>query len=272
MPVRQWIVAALAGGGAVEVALRLAIALEPREGVREPAIILASQPDKEIILDIVDAILQLGGPWPQWSEAELLLGRADSYQQAPRRKRWLAQLQHVLELGESAYRVSERDDRLITIDDPTATAALATAVAAASGKSDAGSAAAHLQAAWDAMHRLHPDPPTAYSQAIKAVEAAAHAVIQPNRATATLGTMLGELRNTSHLYRTAIPGEDGKGNISVVVAMATMLWEGQTSRHGGMTPTRDETLDEARMAVGLAVTLTQWFTTDAISRIRPHRR
>ncbi|CAL9332533.1 hypothetical protein SUDANB15_00096 [Streptomyces sp. enrichment culture] len=37
------------------------------------------------------------------------------------------------------------------------------------------------------------------------MECAAHAVIQPNHAKATLGTMLGELKNPRHKFSTAIP-------------------------------------------------------------------
>lgn len=102
--------------------------------------------------------------------------------------------------------------------------------------------------------------------AIRAVESAAHATIEPNNAKATLGTMLGQFRNAPHVYRIAIPGPDGSGSITPLTAMMELLWTGQTSRHGGQTPTRPETFQEAQMAVHLAATLVQWFTSGAVTR------
>ena len=51
-----------------------------------------------------------------------------------------------------------------------------------------------------------------------------------------------------------------------LISMMELLWTGQTSRHGSQTPTAQEASDEARMAVHLAVTLVQWFTTGAVIR------
>lgn len=47
----------------------------------------------------------------------------------------------------------------------------------------------------------------------------------------------------------------------------TVLWQGQTSRHGGQAPTRAETLDKARAAVQLAVGLVHWFSTSIVKRV-----
>jgi hypothetical protein len=48
--------------------------------------------------------------------------------------------------------------------------------------------------------------------------------------------------------------------------MMKALWEGQTSRHGSQHPTRPETMEEARAAVHLAVTLVQWFSAGTVAR------
>lgn len=72
--------------------------------------------------------------------------------------------------------------------------------------------------------------------AIRAVESAAHATIEPNNAKATLGTMLGQFRNALHVYRIAIPGPDGSGSITPLTAMMELLWTGQTSRHAARHP------------------------------------
>ena len=57
-----------------------------------------------------------------------------------------------------------------------------------------GSADRHLRKAWECAHTAEPDPVRSYSEAIKAVEAAAHAVVEPNNPNATLGTIIRKLR------------------------------------------------------------------------------
>ena len=105
----------------------------------------------------------------------------------------------------------------------------------------------------------------AYSEAIKAAECAAHAVIQPNHPKATLGTMLGEIKNARHKFGTAISAPAGDP-IAPAEAMMRTLWEGQTSRHGAQTATVSETLQAARAGVHLAATLVQWFVSGAVVR------
>jgi hypothetical protein len=52
----------------------------------------------------------------------------------------------------------------------------------------------HLREAWTLLLGSHPDPSAAYHAAVQAVEIAAKPVVSPNNATATLGTMRGQLR------------------------------------------------------------------------------
>ncbi|MYV48403.1 hypothetical protein GT031_23235 [Streptomyces sp. SID2888] len=131
----------------------------------------------------------------------------------------------------------------------------------------AGSAADHLEAAWKAAYGRGPDAVRAYSEAIKAVESAAHAVVQPNNAKATLGTMLGEIRNARHKFTAAVPTPVGGDPIAPAEAMMRALWDGQTSRHGAQTATVPETLEAARAGVHLAAALVQWFVSGAVVRI-----
>ena len=77
----------------------------------------------------------------------------------------------------------------------------AEAVDAAARKPEAGSSAAQLRAASDAVRTLRPDPEKAYGQAIKAVESAAHAEVEPAKAEATLGVM----RSNAAKFELAIP-------------------------------------------------------------------
>jgi hypothetical protein len=92
------------------------------------------------------------------------------------------------------------------------------------------------------------------------------AYIEPRRAKATLGTMLGHLRANRDRFSLVIVGADGQGDVGPLIECLTLLWEGQSSRHGSSVPTRKETLDEATMALHLAVMLVQWFTSGAVRR------
>ncbi|MGW7436620.1 hypothetical protein [Streptomyces sp. NPDC054849] len=95
--------------------------------------------------------------------------------------------------------------------------------------------------------------------------APAHAVIQPNNSKATLGTMLGEIKNARHKLGTAITTPRGDP-IAPVEAMMRALWEGQTSRHGAQSATVPETLEAARAGVHLAAALVRWFVSGAVIR------
>ncbi|GAA2997424.1 hypothetical protein GCM10020229_10450 [Kitasatospora albolonga] len=174
------------------------------------------------------------------------------------------QLAALLDESGSAYRVNDRGDGLEERVEPAVRDAVRKVISDTGAVPSAGSAADHLALAWRAAYGLAPDPVRAHSEAIKAVESAAHAAVQPNHARATLGTMRGELRSTPELFTFAIPGSEG---IAMVAAMMSALWDGQTSRHGKQIPTVPETADAARAAVHLAATLVQWFTSGAVRRV-----
>ncbi|WP_328484890.1 hypothetical protein [Streptomyces zaomyceticus] len=174
-------------------------------------------------------------------------------------------LQRLLDDAGSVYRVNEAGDGLEERVAPAVRDAVRHTIADAATGPAAGSAADHLATAWQAAYGRSPDPVRAYSESIKAVESAAHAVIQPNNAKATLGTMLGEIKNARHKFVTAIPSTGGDP-IAPAEAMMRALWNGQTSRHGGQTPTAPETLESARAGVHLAATLVQWFVSGAVVR------
>lgn len=171
----------------------------------------------------------------------------------------------LLENAGSAYRVADDGGGLELRVSSGVSEALRQTVTDAAAAPSAGSAADHLTAAWRAAYGLHPDPVGAYSEAIKAVECAAHAVIQPNHTKATLGTMLGELKGARHKFSTVISAPAGDP-IAPVEAMMRALWEGQTSRHGARTATVPETLEAARSGVHLAAALVQWFVSGAVVR------
>ncbi|MFI6258983.1 hypothetical protein ACIBCL_23180 [Micromonospora zamorensis] len=215
------------------------------------------------LLDIIDALLDLipqRTPVPTGTDAfSRWQAVAARMTRDPRDS-----MRQYLSDARSIYRISEDERALTRRTDPMAKMAYTGAMGAATDKINAGSSAEHLRKAWESVHALHPDAPWAYSEAIKAVEAAAHAVIQPRHGRATLGTMLGELRNVPAKFSLAISGPDGRGDVGPLIHMLQLLWSGQTSRHGSQSPTRPETLTEAVMAVHLATTLVQWFTTGCV--------
>lgn len=54
---------------------------------------------------------------------------------------------------------------------------------------------------------------------------------------------------------------------AVVVGMMRMLWHGQHDRHGGQpSAPGNVSAEEATVAVGLAVTLVQWFDAGLVAR------
>ncbi|MGA5699876.1 hypothetical protein [Peterkaempfera bronchialis] len=202
------------------------------------------------VFDVVDAALSL-----------LRGTEARSY------KQWYTaarDLEHILTEGGSEYRVADDLGSLEQRVDGTVREAVIVAQHSAH-TAKAGSAADHLKEAWQAAYGRDPQPAVAYSQSIKAVESAAHGVLEPNNAKATLGTMIGTLRGAPNKFQTAIEGPNG-GEPTAVLGMLQLLWQGQTSRHGGQTPTRPETQEAAEMAVHLAATLVQWFTAGAVVR------
>ena len=69
-------------------------------------------------------------------------------------------------------------------------------------------------------------------------------------------------------YALAIAVPDGLSGAGAVEECLSLLWDGQRwRRHGSMQPTPSVSLEEALMAVHLAVTLVQWFTSGAVRKL-----
>ncbi|MGW2463258.1 hypothetical protein ACWC2M_30285 [Streptomyces sp. NPDC001761] len=244
-PLQKWVADMLNEEHAIPICLRLRIPalIDPHHRETRYVLPLARTAGAQL-LDVVDEVLhtRAGDEWA----IMLLSGMLDD--------------------AGSAYRVNEAADGLEERVTPAVRDAVQQTITDVAAGPGAGSAAHHLTAAWQAAYGRGPDPVRAYSEAIKAVECAAHAVIQPNNARATLGTMLGEIRNARHKFSAAIPSPAGDP-IAPAEAMMRALWEGQTSRHGAQTATVPETLDAARAGVHLAAALVQWFVSGAVARI-----
>jgi hypothetical protein len=262
-PIRAWIYRALQGGGhdLIAITLEMTIDYQRAEAQGSGARFLALCSQSDDLLDIVDAILAQSGPWPS---PDTLDYTGEKY----RRDRviLLKDLELMLHTGSSAYRVADDQRGLMRRVDVTTTNAFESATSAAASQPNAGSATDQIREAWSELYGVTPDPTAAFSLAIKAVESAAHAAVEPKNTRATLGTMIRQLRDNPDRYQIVLPGPGGHRDIGVVRDMMNLLWTSQTSRHGAQTVRRQETQEEAEMAVHLAVLLVHWFTTGAVTR------
>ncbi|MFB7672659.1 hypothetical protein ACFC26_14740 [Kitasatospora purpeofusca] len=286
-PLREWIHSAVLRHGEEvwrRVAIRCNLVLDTEDGFDEPDIDyperLAYWAPAEQLLVVTDALLDLmpvaakvAVPYQQallageatkpgmlltmGAHLTLLVGEQRIVDRQP--------LQQLLDDARSCYTVRADGRALVARIDPAAARTLRAAVESAE-QPERGSASEHLNEAITKAYALVPDPVKAYSEAIKAVESAAHATMQPNHARATLGTMVTFLPQIAHTLVFNIEGADPQDGVEMVRRMMKLLWDGQTSRHGKRLPTRKETSEEARAAVHLAAVLVQYFSSGAIRR------
>jgi hypothetical protein len=183
--------------------------------------------DEELFLDVLDATL-----WVRGSDQRV----------------WRT-LENLLAEGGSAWCVAADHRSLERRVDDTVAQAAQTVISMPNQ-----SAGEHLGTAWKAAYGLHPDATKAYSEAIKAVEAAAAPVVSPSNAKATLGTIIGDLKQARGKWELAILGPDrAPRDIASLLGMLELLWQGQSDRHGGVAPTVPIPSEAAPMAVHLAV-------------------
>lgn len=112
--------------------------------------------------------------------------------------------------------------------------------------------------AWAAVATREPNANEAYDKAVKAVEAAAHPVVQPKHPTATLGSMLGEMKAHRDAWSFVL------GDIDLVIDMAERLWTTHI-RHGTDMRT-DHEVPEADAALHLAIPLVRFFAGGLVTR------
>jgi hypothetical protein len=238
----QWVQSYLTNETAEAIALRLRVDLRTGDPIPEPfeisGLIMATSRYEEQLLDVIDLVLFLD---------------EDSY--------GADELDRILTLGGSVWRVSQDRRSLERRVDDTATAAAITLIEQPTNS------ASHLAAAWHYCYGRNPDTSRSYSESIKAVEAAAIPIVCPGNARATLGNVIRDLEGSEASWRLAITTQHGAGSIGPLLAMLRLLWHGQSDRHGGLTPTIPPSQTAAEMAVHLAVTLVQWFQSRAIDRV-----
>jgi hypothetical protein len=230
-----------------------------------------------LLTDVIDAWLNLSVPTPRLTrpalpkqpptKLDIFASAMDGLSELQPQSRLRRELQQLLDDGRSAYTLHAHQRGLRQRVDPAVEALAAATVASTDRDPARGSAGAHLHRAWTAAYALRPDPVKAYSEAIKAVEAAAHATVEPNNRKATLGSMIKVMENTRDRWVVGLGHEPSAAGAETVERMMRLLWTGQTSRHGGSHPTRDETVPEARAAVNLAVALLNFFTDGILTKM-----
>lgn len=131
----------------------------------------------------------------------------------------------------------------------------------------AGDSGRVLARAWAHVHGLNPEDSTAFAEAVKAVEIAAVARVQPNNASASLGTVLGQMKADGD-WRLPLREHTDAPGPQLILSMIRTLWYGHRDRHGGVNYS-DVRHDEARAAVVLAASLIDWFESEALQRRSP---
>lgn len=86
----------------------------------------------------------------------------------------------------------------------------------------------------------------------------------PTKAKATLGDVVGILNSQGPLWRLALQGRDGSGNVAPLVSMLRIMWP-NPDRHGGVG-SRQPSLVEAQAVVHLAVAIVQWAHSGALTK------
>jgi hypothetical protein len=127
----------------------------------------------------------------------------------------------------------------------------------------------YLASAWQLAFGRSPNPSESYNKAIKAVEAAAIPVVSPNNSSATLGSVIRDMRSAPHKWRFVLesgvraPADHNPelSPLDVVIAMTDLLWRNHSDRHGVPegVPASPISQAQAEAAVHLAVTLVHIF-------------
>lgn len=174
-----------------------------------------------------------------------------------------ASLEAILVRGKSAWTVGERAGRPGLVR----RVPLGVQVAADAVMGRTGRAGVRLAKAWEKLYGLDPDPSAAYVWAVRAVEDAVVPVVSPNNTNATLGTVVNQMVQQGD-WRLPMDREHQRApSPEVLVGMLRMFFHGQVDRHGGQLDAPDDvSVEEATVAVSLAVTLVNLFESGLVSR------
>ncbi|WP_146603942.1 hypothetical protein [Micromonospora deserti] len=175
----------------------------------------------------------------------------------------IAALEVVLKDSASRWRVSEVSGKPGLADRIDETVQLA-AESLAAKEARSGEL---LADAWRHAFSMNRDPSAAYRCAVRAVEAAAGPVLTPNDQLPTLGKMISVFRDKPEKWDFAFTVDSAVEPKKVLLQMLQLLWTNEYSRHvdPGVDSPLHVTQGEAESAVMLALTLTSWFTSGAVS-------
>ena len=172
-------------------------------------------------------------------------------------------LDALLERSKSAWEVGTRAGRPGLVR----RVPLGVQVAADAIMARAGLAGVRLAKAWEELYGIVPNASAAYALAIKAVEDAAVPVVSSTNHRATMGTVLKQIEDQGDWRLPMEREHDRAPSREVLVGMMRLLWEGQHDRHGGQpSAPGDVSMEEASVAVSLAVTLVNWFDAGVVRR------
>ncbi|WP_143695321.1 hypothetical protein [Williamsia sp. 1135] len=115
-----------------------------------------------------------------------------------------------------------------------------------------------LREAWSNAFGRSGDPSDAWDHAIKALEDMLIPAVVPNQSKPNLGHVVGQLRNQPNQWRLVLPGKDQDHDVAPLVGMLDLIWPNH-DRHGGPTPKRRPSNQEARAVVTLTATIVQWY-------------
>ncbi|GAA1850137.1 hypothetical protein ACFQZV_07235 [Microbacterium koreense] len=121
----------------------------------------------------------------------------------------------------------------------------------------------HLGKAWSEAYALTPNTSLVMTEAIKAVEAAAHPVVSPTAKKVRLGMITQTIKDQPGWALVFPNRDDGHpDHKAVIVGMLETLIIAQADRHGGVAPS----VIESQGHVQLASTLVQWFSSGVVVR------
>lgn len=172
-------------------------------------------------------------------------------------------LNALLERSKSGWKVGTRSGRPGLVRRvPLGVQVAADSVMARSGRSGV-----RLATAWEELYGVVPNPSEAYRLAILAVEDATIPVVSPDNKRATLGTVIKQIEDQGNWKLPMDREHSNAASGNVLVSMMRMLWHGQHDRHGGQpSAPGNVSVNEATVAVSLAVTLVHWFDAALPSR------
>ncbi|MEU3457749.1 hypothetical protein ABZ671_29785 [Micromonospora sp. NPDC006766] len=175
----------------------------------------------------------------------------------------ISALETILKDSSSRWRVSEVSGRPGLADRIDETVQLA-AESLAAKEARSGEL---LADAWRHAFSMNRDPSAAYRCAVRAVEAAAGPVLTPSDKLPTLGKMISVFRDKPEKWEFAFTVDAAVDPKKVLLQMLQLLWTNEYSRHvdPGVDSPLHVTQGEAESAVMLALTLTSWFTSGAVS-------